>query len=82
MSHVPIRCIETEFHFIICCPYLKQERENLFKKISDIVPTFKDKNPHEKFLYLLKTNDYDVTKISVSSISNMYIERLGRLEQK
>ena len=71
--------VETEFHFIMCCPDLKKERENLFKNINNVVPTFKDKNEHDKFTYLLKYNDYDITKMCVSSISNMYNERQSRL---
>ena len=71
--------VETEFHFIMCCPDLKKERENLFQNINNVVPTFKDKNEHDKFTYLLKYNDYDITKMCVSSISNMYNERQSRL---
>ena len=71
--------VETEFHFIMCCPCFKKERETLFQNIYNVVPTFKDKNEFEQFEYLLQYNEYDIAKICVSSISNMYNERLSRL---
>ena len=70
--------VETEFHFIMCCPCFKKERETLFQNIYNVVPTFKDKNEFEQFEYLLQYNEYDITKICVSSISNMYNERMSR----
>ena len=69
--------IETEFHFIMLCPSYKEQREKLLNNICNIIPSFKNMSELNKFKYIMQSRDYDISKICVNSISNMYNERLN-----
>ena len=71
--------IETEFHFIMKCPSFNDQREKLFHNIYTIVPSFKDMSETDKFVFIMQSNDYDISKICVTSIGNMYNDRIGEL---
>jgi hypothetical protein len=45
--------VEDEFHFLMNCDKLIQERVTLFRNISDIVPSFTTMSDVEKFMFLL-----------------------------
>ena len=59
------------------CSSLNDQREQLFHNIYTIVPSFKDMSETDEFLFIMQTNDYDISKICVTSIGNMYNDRIG-----
>ena len=64
--------IEDEFHFLIQCKALELNRKVLFCNLSDIVPSFVNMSEQDKFSFILKSNDTDISTASVAGISDMY----------
>jgi hypothetical protein len=63
---------EEELHFIIVCPKLVSPRQKLFEKIISVVPSFSDLSETEKLNLIFSSNDYDINKICVKGVSDMY----------
>ena len=59
------------------CPSYKEQREKLLNNMCNIIPSLKNMSELNKFKYIMQTRDYDISKICVNSISNMYNERLN-----
>ena len=59
------------------CPSFNNQREKLFDSIYAIVPSFRDMSELDKFFYIMQSNDYDISKMCVTNISNMYNDRTG-----
>ena len=55
--------VEDEFHFVINCEKLKSSRNNLYSKLIDVVPDFRNKSDRDKFNFILSSNDYDIMKV-------------------
>ena len=49
--------IEDEYHFIIICPHYKHLRRELFMTVDVVTKHFKMLTPHEKFHWLMTTED-------------------------
>ena len=64
--------IEDEIHFSIVCPKLDSPRQKRFEKIISVVPSFSDLSESEKFNLIFSSNDYDINKICVMGVSDMY----------
>ena len=65
--------VEDEFHFLMKCDNLINERVTLFRNISDIVPSFTTMSDEEKFMFLLTSHDLDICKVVILGVSNMYL---------
>ena len=63
---------EEELHFIIVCPKLVSPRQKLFEQIISVVPSFSDLSETEKLNLIFSSNDYDINKICVKGVSDMY----------
>jgi hypothetical protein len=73
--------IENEYHFDIECNKLTSCRSKL-SKVTEIVPNFLVMSDSDKFKYILSSNDYDIMKICVIGISEMYSERNKLLKEQ
>ena len=67
--------VEDEFHFVMKCKDLEQLRTKLFSDIRDIIPAFQDLSDIEKFKFIMCSNDYDVMKVCITGINEMYTKR-------
>ena len=65
--------VEDEYHFTMICPKLDNYRVTLINELSDIVPSFKHLNNEAKFKFLFTYEKYDIVKIIVMKISEIYI---------
>jgi hypothetical protein len=72
---------EEELHFIIVCPKLVSPRQKLFEKIISVVPSFSDLSETEKLNLIFSSNDYDINKICVKGVSDMYNYRNAILDK-
>ena len=59
------------------CPSFNNHREKLFNNIYAIVPSFKNMSETDMFMFIMQNNDYDISKICVTNISNMYNDKIG-----
>ena len=57
---------------LIQCKALEINRNVLFCNLSDIVPSFANMCEQDKFSFILKSNDTDISTVSVAGISDMY----------
>jgi len=64
--------VEDEYHFTMICPKLDNYRVTLINELSDIVPSFKHLNNEAKLKFLFTCEEYDIVKIIVMKISEMY----------
>ena len=55
------------------CPKLDNYRVTLINELSDIVPSFKHLNNEANFFFLFTCEEYDIVKIIVMKISEIYI---------
>ena len=58
--------IEDDFHFFIECKALKFNRNALFCNLRDIVPLFVNMSEQDKFSFILKSNDTDISTVCVA----------------
>ena len=54
------------------CGKLIIEREELFKNILDIVPSFSSMSDEDQFVFLLTSQDLDISKVIISGVNRMY----------
>ena len=54
--------VEDEIHFLLCCSKFREERQQLFKTISQSCSNFLQLNPREKFYWLMTCEDVSVLK--------------------
>ena len=54
--------VEDEIHFLLCCSKFREERQQLFKTISQSCNNFLQLNPREKFYWLMTCEDVSVLK--------------------
>ena len=64
--------VEDEYHFTMICPKLDNYKVTLINELSDIVPSFKHLNNEAKSKFLFTCEEYDIVKIIVMTISEMY----------
>ena len=64
--------IEDEIPFSIVYPKLDSPRHKHFEKIISVVPSFSDLSESEKFNLIFSSNEYDINKICVKGVSDMY----------
>ena len=67
--------VENEFHFIMKCKDFEHLRTKLFSDITDIIPGFRDLSDIEKFNFIMSSNDYDVMKVCITGVNDMYSKR-------
>lgn len=67
--------VEDEIHFVTKCPKLNAHRNTMYDKIIATVPIFEHLSDRDKFSFIMKDNDYDVNKICIEGIHNMYTVR-------
>ena len=72
-----MKTVEDEFHFVINCSHFQKSRTELFQQLKNVIPYFSNMTNENKFLLILGSNDIDISKICVTGISMMYIERLN-----
>ena len=68
--------IETEFQFITTCLSFNN-REKIFNSIYVILPSFRNMSEADKFMFIMQSSDYDISKNWITNISNMYNDRRG-----
>jgi hypothetical protein len=68
---------ETELHFLIECPFYRQERIALFDKINDINSTFSTYTNLQKFLWLCSCEDIESMKNVGKFIVESFHKRLS-----
>jgi hypothetical protein len=54
--------VEDEIHFLLCCSKFREERQQLFKTISQSCNNFLQLNPRENFYWLMTCEDVSVLK--------------------
>ena len=64
--------VEDEFHFSMICDKLKDIRDKFFQKLTDIVPLFSNFSDLDKFFFIFRSNDYDISMCCIKGISEMY----------
>ena len=64
--------VEDEYHFTMICPKLDNYRVTLINELSDIVSSFKHLNNEAKLKKIFTCEEYDIVKIIVMKISEMY----------
>ena len=71
-----VKHVENEFHFLMKCSQFRDLRYNMFKKVKVEQHIFAQLNDHEKFVYLLSTQDE--AKIVAQFIVDAFDERLDQ----
>ena len=74
--------VEDEFHFTLKCTKLNIIRDQLFSKISEIVPSFLNMTNETRFNFLYTCGETDIIRIVVKFISDMSISRNALLSTK
>ena len=69
--------VEDEFHFLIQCKVLENERKTFFEKIKDIVPLFYNMSDQQKFKFILESNDSDIGAVCAMGIFDLYNKNIG-----
>ena len=54
--------VEDEIHFLLCCSKFREERQQLFRTISQSCNNFLQLNPQENFYWLMTCEDVSVLK--------------------
>jgi hypothetical protein len=54
--------VEDAIHFLLCCSKFREERQQLFRSISQSCNNFLQLNPPEKFYWLMTCEDVSVLK--------------------
>jgi len=63
-----LKDVEDEIHFVTDCEFYEKERCELYKKLLDILPDFKNMNKIEKFKIIMGVADCDVVLHTASYI--------------
>ena len=61
--------VEDEIHFLLCCSKFREERQQLFKTISQSCNNFLQLNPREKFYWLMTSCN------NVAPVTNLCLGR-------
>ena len=64
--------VEDEFHFTIICSKLQSCREEFFKDICDVVPSFINMFDFDKFKFIFSSNDLDICKMCIVGVNKLY----------
>ena len=67
--------VEDEYHFIILCSSLNNIRNKIFANILSIFPSFHVLTDEKKFLHVFQCEEYDIVKIIVRGVNEMYNRR-------
>ena len=67
--------IENEMHLILKCVKLDEERKSMFTEIENCLPSFGTMGTTEKFKFILRSNDCDLSRICIQCINKMYLLR-------
>jgi len=74
--------IEDEFHFTVKCTSLYVVRDKLYDEISAIIPSFVNMTDESKFKFMYTYSEYDVIRVIVKGINDMYNARNELLNNK
>ena len=66
--------VENEFHYVLICEKFSTPRKILLEEMSKIFVNFNDLNPEEKFIFLMKCQDFD----TISLMRNFIAETIAR----
>ena len=64
--------VEDEFHFTTICSKLQSCREEFFKDICDVVPSFINMSDFDKFKFIFSCNDLDICKMCILGVNKLY----------
>ena len=64
--------LEDEFHFTIICSKLQSCREEFFKDICDVVPSFINMSDFDKFKFIFSSNDLDICKMCILGVNKLH----------
>ena len=64
--------VEDEFHFTIICSKLQSCREEFFKDICEVVPSFINMSDFDKFKFIFSSNDLDICKMCILGVNKLY----------
>lgn len=64
--------VEDEFHFLMKCSALQNQRDVFFNNVTSVVPSFSNLNDVEKFKFILTSNDLDICKINIEGVHSLY----------
>ena len=64
--------VEDEFHFTIICSKLQSCREEFFKDICDVVPSFINMSDFDQFKFIFSSNDLDICKMCILGVNKLY----------
>jgi hypothetical protein len=67
--------VEDEFHFTVKCTSLYAVRDKLYDEISAIIPSFVNITDESKFKFMYTYSEYDVIRVIVKGINDMYSAR-------
>lgn len=74
--------VEDEFHFTVKCTSLYAVRDKLYDEISAIIPSFVNMTDESKFKFMYTYSEYDVIRVIVKGINDMYNARNELLNNK
>lgn len=74
--------VEDEYHFTLKCQILEKCRQKLFQELENIIPDFTKMSDEEKFVFMFTFNEYDVTKIIVKGVNDLYVLRNSLADKK
>ena len=64
--------VEDEFHFTIICSKLQSCREEFFKDICHVVPSFNNMSNFDKFKFIFSCNDLDICKMCILGVNKLH----------
>ena len=67
--------VEDETHFVLKCEKYSTKRCNFKRKIENIIPSFDQQSDRQKLRVILGSSDYDIYKIAINYINEIYNER-------
>jgi hypothetical protein len=58
--------------YTIKCSKLQSCREEFFRDICDVVPSFINMSDFDKFKYIFSSNDLDICKMCILGVNKLY----------
>ena len=57
------KTIEDEFHYVMVCEKFSTPRKKLLQEMSEIFVNFESLSPEEKFIFLMKCEDFETVSL-------------------
>ena len=64
--------LEDESHFTIICSQFQSCREEFFKNICDVGPSFINMSDFDQFKFIFSSNDLDICKMCILGVNKLH----------